>query len=322
MADTWKVIGQSSTSPRSNTDRAVVTTRAPKTENIIFIGSEFEYNNFWLKNMFIAAAYPFVKNRSRFRQCDKVTIAYVDYGYTRLEKLAIEGLKNEIEFTDNITFIALKTKTKIIELLNANRENYKIKDLAFFCHGLNGKITLNYSGRPNIDLTTSDINTIGNTNFLSSATVSSYACRTGMADNITLRTQGSFDNISEADPDNSFAQLFANRHSIDFYAFHKRTLYSNILNPKDDAEKIAENLKDKRKVNSSDVISILENYEALPHPELGESYKNMWGWIPRGAVLEGTVGYSLWRKGGGLKVPVAANTPTGLPSTMTRFSPK
>ena len=322
MADNWELIGQSSTSPRSNTNRAVVSTKVPKTENIIFIGSEFEYNNFWLKNMFIAAAYPFIKNRKKFRACDKVTIAYVDYGYTRLEKLAIEGLKNEIEFTDNIIFVALKTKSKIIELLNANRENYKIKDLAFFCHGLNGKITLNYSARPNIDLTTSDINSIGNTNFLSSAKASSYACRTGMADSVTLRTQGSFDDISEADPDNSFAQLFANRHNIDFYAFHKRTLYSNILNPKDDAEKIAEDLKNKRKTNSIDVISILENYEALTHPELGEGYKNMWGWIPRGAVSEGAVGYSLWRKGGGLKIPVAASTPTGLPSIMTRFSPK
>lgn len=320
--DNWQRIGQSSTSPKSKTNRAVVSTRKPKTENIIFIGSEFEYNNFWLKNMFIAAAYPFIKNKSKFRECDKVTIAYVDYGYTRLEKLAIEGLKNEIKFTNNITFVALKTKSKVIELLNADRENYKIKDLAFFCHGLNGKITLNYSGRPNIDLTNSDINTIGNTNFLSSARASSYACRTGMSDDLTLRTQGSFNNIGEANPDSSFAQLFANRHNIDFYAFHKRTLYSNILNPKDDAEKISEDLRNKRTISSSNVISILENYEALLHAELGESYKNMWGWIPRGAVSEGTNGYSLWRKGGGLKIPVAASTPTGLPSTMTRFSPK
>ncbi|WP_299185308.1 hypothetical protein [uncultured Psychrobacter sp.] len=322
MTDNWELIGQSSTSPRSNTNRVVVSTRVPKTENIIFIGSEFEYNNFWLKNMFIAAAYPFIKNRNKFRECDKVTIAYVDYGYTRLEKLAIEGLKNEIKFTDNVTFIALKTKSKIIELLNADRENYKIKDLAFFCHGLNGKITLNYSGRPNIDLTNSDINAISNTSFLSSARASSYACRTGMSDNLTLRAQGSFDSISEADPDNSFAQLFANRHNIDFYAFHKRTLYSNILNPKGDAEKISEDLRKKRTISSSDVIPILEIYEALVHVELGENYKNMWGWVPRGAVSEGTNGYSLWRKGGGLKTPVAANTPIGLPATMTKFSPK
>src|SRR5690606_41594381 len=64
--------------------------------------------------------------------------------------------------------LSLHDALPILELLNANRENYKIKDLAFFCHGLNGKITLNYSARPNIDLTTSDIHSIGNTNFLSS----------------------------------------------------------------------------------------------------------------------------------------------------------
>ncbi len=322
MSDNWQRVGQSATSPRSNTNRAIVSTRAPKTENIIFIGSEFEYNSFWLKNMFIASAYPFIKDRGKFRTCDKVTIAYVDYGYTRLEKLAIEGLKNEIDFTDDITFIALKNKSKVIDILNEDRENYKIKDLAFFCHGLNGKITLNYGARPNIDLINSDINVISLNNFLTSANVSSYACRTGMSDNLTLRAQGSFNNISEADPDNSFAQLFANRHNIAFYAFYKRTLYSNILNPKSDADKLSEELKNKRSTRSDNIISILENYEALAHSDLGESYKNMWGLAPRGAVSEGTNGYALWRKGGGLKVPIAANTPTGLPASITKFTPK
>ena len=82
--------------------------------------------------MFIAAAYPFVKNRNKFRQCDKVTI---DYGYTRLEKLAIEGLKNGISFTTNIRFVALKTKSGAINVLNEDRGNYKIQDLAFFVMG-------------------------------------------------------------------------------------------------------------------------------------------------------------------------------------------
>lgn len=85
--------------------------------------------------MFIAAAYPFVKNRNKFRQCDKVTITYVDYGYTRLEKLAIEGLKNEISFTTNIRFVALKTKSGAINVLSEDRGNYKIQDLAFFVMG-------------------------------------------------------------------------------------------------------------------------------------------------------------------------------------------
>ncbi len=48
----------------------------------------------------------------------------------------------------------------------------------------------------------------------------------------------------------------------------------------------------------------------------------MWGLAPRGAVSEGTNGYALWRKGGGLKVPIAANTPTGLPASITKFTPK
>lgn len=55
---------------------------------------------------------------------------------------------------------------------------------------------------------------------------------------------------------------------------------------------------------------------------LSTNYKNMWGLAPRGAVSEGTNGYALWRKGGGLKVPIAANTPTGLPASITKFTPK
>ena len=37
---------------------------------------------------------------------------------------------------------------------------------------------------------------------------------------------------------------------------------------------------------------------------------------------KGTNGYSLWRKGGGLRMPIAAKTPTGLPASMTKFPPK
>lgn len=39
MTDNWQELGKSSTSPRSSTNRAVVSTRVPKKENIIFIGS-------------------------------------------------------------------------------------------------------------------------------------------------------------------------------------------------------------------------------------------------------------------------------------------
>lgn len=94
----------------------------------------------------------------------------------------------------------------------------------------------------------------------------------------------------------NFSQLFANKHNINFYAFYKCTLYSNILNPKSDADKISEDLRNKRATNKDNIISILENYEALSHADLGESYKNIWGLAPRGAVAEGTNGYSLWRK--------------------------
>lgn len=320
MTDSRRRSGKSFTSPTTNTQRAIVPVKVPKTENIIFIGSELSYNSFWLKNMFIAAAYPFVRDGNKFRKSDKVTIAYVDYGYTRLEKLGIEGLKNEISFTDDISFVSIKTKSTLIAILNANRDSYKIQDMGFFCHGLNGKITLNYSGRIQINLEVNDIEKIFPNSFLNTSNIRSYACRTGMSNSSLLLARNEFDNLNQADPTNSFAQLFANKHQVKFYAFYTRTLYSNVLNLKEDAKDIANALKEQRS-SKQNIIEILSEYQALRHSGLGIGAQNLWGILPRGAVSEGTTDYSLWRKEGGLRLPVAAHTPTGLPTNMATFSP-
>ena len=50
----WRKHGTTSTQPVSpKPKRKQVRVRAPKTENIIFIGSEMEYDLFWLKRMFV-----------------------------------------------------------------------------------------------------------------------------------------------------------------------------------------------------------------------------------------------------------------------------
>ena len=48
----YKKIGTAMTSPVENTTRKEVFIKVPKTENIIFIGSENYYDSFWLKMMF------------------------------------------------------------------------------------------------------------------------------------------------------------------------------------------------------------------------------------------------------------------------------
>lgn len=324
--DNWQRIGQSSTSPKSNTNRAVVSTKVPKTENIVFIGSEYDYDSFWLKNMFIASAYPFIKDRKKFRACDKVTIAYVDYGYTRLEKLAIEGLKEEINFPCDIRFIPIYMQSQVIDIFNEQRATYKIQDLAFFCHGLNSVIALNYYSSPPINLTTSQIKSLNPNIFLSNGTAYSYACRTGIS-----KSDDEFTKLSSAEPSLSFAQNFSTHNGINFHAFYKRSLYRNILFIPKESSSISKELRTKRS-NNGDLSSfnLLTNYEALKHVGLGHTIvikspikmPNFFDLIPGGNVGEGVEDYSLWRKGGGMNLPSTAETPLGLPTGIHIFKPK
>jgi len=324
--DNWQRLGTSKTSKKSNQTRKIVTIKAYKKENIIFIGSEFDYDSFWLKNMFIAPAYVFVRDSKKFRKCDKVTIAYIDYGYTRLEKLAIEGIKNDIKFPCKIDFVSIKTISQINSVFNNNREVFKIQDIAFFSHGLPGKIALNYNSSPSIDINKSTINSIVNNSFLANACVYSYACRTGVS-----QSNEKFSSLSSAAPNLSFAQNFSNKHNVSFYAFYTRTLYKDILFTRDDSSSISSNLRSKRRENMDlDSFNLLGKYEALKHKGIGHTITirapvripNFFDLIPKGNVGEGVEDYSLWRKGGGMKLPVSGNTPEGLPTGMYQFNPK
>lgn len=335
MADNWELIGKSSTSPRSNTNRAVVSTRVPKTENIIFIGSEYNYDSFWLKNMFIAAAYPFVKDRAKFRICDKVTIAYIDYGYSNAEKLAIENLKNEI-LSEVKEVKAIKNHSDMINIFKNDRSAYKIQDVAIFSHGLNGKITLNYNKKPDINLLKSDITNISSNSFMLTGKLYSYACRTGMSDAFSLRLTDTFRSIAEAKPDDSLAQSIADHFDIEVHAFYVRSFYGDIIRQKSKkvnnipiSQIITNSLVTKKElIPNSSIINLydgateaLRPFEALKHRGLAESGFNILG-IKSGAVGEGTNGYSLWRKTGGRALPVGATDIDGLPRSMQVFNKK
>lgn len=132
MADNWQKIGQSQLTNTNNTKRVNVYVTPPKKENIIIIGSEMQYDSFWLKMMFISAATLFV-NRPMFRKCDKVTIAYVNIGYTIGERLAVENIPNFFySACNNVHFKKILSMENIISLINNDRDNFKIQDLVFF----------------------------------------------------------------------------------------------------------------------------------------------------------------------------------------------
>ncbi|MGP9513952.1 MULTISPECIES: hypothetical protein [unclassified Psychrobacter] len=317
MADNWELIGKSSTSPKSNTNRAVVSTRVPKTENIIFIGSEMHYDLFWLKMMFVAASYPFVRS-PKFRSCDKATIAYINKGYTRTEKLAIEGLKNEIN-ANKVEFKAIDSKEGLMSILKNNRESFKLQDVAFFSHGLNGVITLNLDSSPTVNFTISDLASIPSNAFVSSGKFYSYACRTGLSDSILLRAKDSYDTLSEAKPEDSLAQKIANRFDIEVHAYYKRTSYANVIRNRSESESIVASLQEKREEEpQKSILNLSQTYQALKHDGLAET-----GILfLTGGRGEGTNGYALWRNAGGQALPTAAESPTGLPSNMEIFRKK
>jgi hypothetical protein len=304
----FKEIGQSQTSPVDNKKRKTVDVKVPKSENIIFIGSEHYYDSFWLKMMFIGAAYAKVKH---LQFATKKTIAYVDDGYTKLEKLTLENLRNEYGFE----LVKLESSSDVIALLNRDRENYKLQDVAFFCHGIIGAIDLNYQNKRKqaIRLDLGNFSSVNKSAFLATGRIFSYACRTGVAVDDYRR---GFASESDAQPENSLAQKMASHFNIEVHAFLRRSHYGGVLRVKSQSGAISAKLRADRETMDGSVIDIPPEHEALPHPGLAES------WLPMTAPeREGTDGYALWRKNGGLALPAAGDTPIGLPADFRIFKP-
>ena len=308
-----KTVGSSTTSPVENTKRKEILIKVPKTENIIFIGAENYYDSFWLKMMFISAAYVMASKEQNFRPSTKKTIAYVDRGYTHAEKLTLDLLRD----TKGFEIIKLASSNDIIDLLNRNRNEFKLQDVAFFSHGIINGIELNYWDDERISLNSKNCTKIDKNAFGVNGRLYSYACRTGISVN-----DDSFDNETEAKPEFSLAQKLANHCGIPVHAFLRRSFYGNVLRDRSQSAIISATLKKERQDKEGQLILIPPDHEALPHPDLASEGIDFENPLRRGPKKEGTDNYALWRKGGGLSLPTAAENPTGLPSEMRIFEPK
>ena len=89
-----------------------------------------------------------------------------------------------------------------------------------------------------------------------------------------------------------------------------------MLREKSQSKAISSTLKKEREIKDGQLIDIPPEHEALPHPGLAD------GWALGSPKREGTDNYALWHKEGGLTLPTAANSPTGLPTEMRVFKPK
>jgi hypothetical protein len=254
--------------PTEEKKRINVKVKIALTENIIFIGSEMYYDSFWLKMMFIAAAYRMAHS---MRKADRIIIAYVDEGYTYAEKLSINQLGAYCEKSFDIKAVEIKKITAssdITSLLNRERDKYKLLDVFFSSHGLTGSIDLNYRGSNQIRLDKNSVSTLSKESFSSHGRIFSYACRTG----ISAEDYGrGFTSETEAKPEKSLAQLLADHLKIEVHAFLRRTFYGNVLRDPSHSKAIAESLVSGRKIlGDNNVIDIPPEHEGLPHNGLAD----------------------------------------------------
>lgn len=308
LAKKYKKIGSSTTTPHENKKRKEIKIKEPKKENIIFIGSEMQYNIFWLKMMFISAAYVMASNEKNFRPADRKIIAFVDNGYSRAEKLTINFLQDNKGFK----IVKLSNSQSIIDLFNKDRGEYKLQDVAFFSHGIVGEIDLNYNGSEDVKLTLENYSSVNRNVFMPDGRLYSYACRTGIfEENYVL----DYNSDEDAKPELSLAQRMASHFKIEVHAFLTRTYYGGVLREAAQSATISATLKQAREGKEGQIIEIPPDHEALPHDGLGEK------WLRNSAENEGTNDYALWRKEGGISLPIGIESPKGLSTSMRKFTP-
>ena len=278
-------------------------------ENIIFIGSEMYYNSFWWKMMFIATGFSIVDRKIQLRSAFKNTIVFADIEYTWQEKFLSIGLLRLRRQDLNLNIKSIHDTNEVINYIN-NRDNevggILIQDIFFFCHGVPGRLALNFNNSPDIDITIDNLPSINANVFSPDGLIYSYACRTGIS-----RSGKTFQNDGDAEPENSLAQKMANHFRVNVYAFLTRTDYGEVLRIKGDSERISTTLKNTRSTMEGEIIQIPPDHETLPHPGLG-------GW---GEWREGTDKYALWRKQGAIEIPSSGSTPIGLSKGMKLFTP-
>ncbi len=313
-----------SLTPISDRNRVEVKVKVPKTENILFIGSEMYYDLFWLKMMFIGAAYCMT---AKMRSADRLVIAYVDEGYTHMEKLAIDQLASQCEakaLGKSVEVQKLGSSGALTRLLNREREDYKLLDVFFASHGVVGAIDLNYQGNRTVKLATGSISSIASNAFAVHGRLFSYACRTGVS---IEDAQMGFKSEADAKPEASLAQKMADHFGIEVHAFLRRSFYGDVLRDKSQSDNIVKALVEGREAGGdAAVIPIPPEHEGLPHAGLANRWgRVVYGTIPTpgigGPLGEGTDNFALWRKKGGRTLPTAGDSPTGLGSDMRVFRP-
>ena len=274
-----------------------------KTENIIIVGSEMDYNSFWLKMMFMSPAFAVAQGRipppEYSSVADRTSVLYVNVGYVRSELLALDYLRDNL----GTNIVQCNNKSDVLNHLrtrNIDGETYKIKNLVVFSHGLPGYFALNYSASPRINLFGSDFERLPNDIFDRAGRVFSYACRTAV----------------ESSYYGTLGQKIADHFNVEVRAYHRRTDYGEVLRARSKSSAISAALGKGRASNEGSIIDIPPDHQGLPHAGLAETWH---GWS--GAEGEGTAGYALWRINGARQLPQQGSSPESEPTGFARIRP-
>lgn len=288
---------------QGGTDLSQETSTCPcKTENIIIIGSEFEYklSGFQLKLMFLSCGYAVAQGTlvpPGWTSADRLTIGYVDKGYNRWELLNLDYLRDQL----GVNVVAMSSTSDFINLLSERgegEERHEIQNLALFCHGLPSYLALNYAGPgDNMRVFVGRMTGLPSNLFAEGGKIFSYACRTAMG---------------------GYGQSLADHFNVDVRAFKRRTHYGNVIRLRTNHETIATAMAAARVGKEGERIPLPPEHEAYPHAGLSA------GRIPfvsDGGEAEGINDYALWRLNGGRALPSTGDTPEDQPSGIFTLSP-
>jgi hypothetical protein len=297
-------MAQDGFSARANADDDCATC-PDKTENIIIVGSEFEYTDagFWLKCMFLACGFAVAQGRTPppgWSTADRTTLLYVPLGYVRHELLALDWLRDNL----GTNIVRCTSKANVLSHLRNRKvggKTHKIKNLVAFCHGLPGYFSLNYSGPGDaMNIYGSDFERLPSDLFAPNGKVFSYACRTAVS---TI-----FNGV--------LGQRIADHFGVTVRAYHRRTNYGAVMRQRSSSAALATALVAARKTQEGQKIALPPEHEAFPHPGMGNGVLGIWG-----ASAEGTDDYALWRTAGAVSLPAEGTTPAGEPTGYATLTP-
>jgi len=265
-------------------------------EVILIVGAEQHAKTKGMKLVFPAQAVREIRENRAAWDKKIVTVLIFTQGYTR-EELRVVATSVEA-FHVGTNLIGVDSTEKVLNYINSSDCNNQlnrliaIESIIIFTHGLPSKLTFNMDGKGerNSELDETHVSRLLKTSFSDTATIYSYACRTGSSTTAEKIDASKWRDVVK--PEDSLAQKLANHLGLRVFAFVVRTRYTPTWNDQGDNAYRSKfvDLQDK----SVDAT--------LWRPQTWDDYDE-----------------ALWNPDGGKNRPIGDDSPTGPPMNMLKF---